>query len=240
MASLINTCARLELEVVDAAARLEALRPEWAALWRRCPAATVFQSPEWLLPWWRHLGEGALAALALRVDGRLRALAPLYIRTADDGRRRAALLGEGVSDTLDVLAEPPLERMAAAETLAWLAREWRRWDDCELQPLRAGSPLLEAREEALSGEVAEREPCPVLMLSKGATELEDCIPAPMFRNLAYYMRRARTAGEVSFERADAATLNPIFGSFLHLHSARWAEQGLPGALADRSRKNPET
>ena len=29
-------------------------------LWRRAPAATPFQSPAWLIPWWRHFGSGEL------------------------------------------------------------------------------------------------------------------------------------------------------------------------------------
>ena len=35
---------------------LERLREEWLALWRRSPSATPFQSPMWLLPWWRAFG----------------------------------------------------------------------------------------------------------------------------------------------------------------------------------------
>ena len=38
--------------LVEDEAGLEALAPEWWELWRRCPAATPFQSRAWLLPWW--------------------------------------------------------------------------------------------------------------------------------------------------------------------------------------------
>jgi hypothetical protein len=37
-----------EITTMDA---LERLRWEWSELWTRSPAATPFQSPEWLLPW---------------------------------------------------------------------------------------------------------------------------------------------------------------------------------------------
>lgn len=230
---MINSTAQVELEVVDAAARLEALRPEWSALWRRCPTATVFQSPEWLLPWWRHLGEGALATLALREEGRLCALIPLFIRAGDDGKRRAALLGEGISDTLDVLAEPGREALAASALLAWLARERRRWDDCVLPSLRAKSPLLEANGGSFVSEEFECDPCPVLVLPGAEHGPREVIPAPMRKNLDYYARRARTAGEVRFERADAANFAELFGALLHLHAARWEARRLPGVLADR-------
>ncbi len=39
---------------------LDALRREWRLLWQRCPTATPFQSPDWLIPWWRRYGDGRL------------------------------------------------------------------------------------------------------------------------------------------------------------------------------------
>ena len=65
---------------------LDRLRPEWEALWRAVPEATPFQSPAWLIPWWRHVGEGALLVLALRAAGRL-VRSP---STATSGRRAAS------------------------------------------------------------------------------------------------------------------------------------------------------
>jgi len=43
----------LEVEEVTTSAEVEALAPAWDDLWRRAPGATPFQSPAWLLPWWR-------------------------------------------------------------------------------------------------------------------------------------------------------------------------------------------
>ena len=62
-----NRSCLFEIEELTATPELEALAPEWDALWERLPAATPFQSPAWLLPWWRHCsGGGKLWALALR------------------------------------------------------------------------------------------------------------------------------------------------------------------------------
>ncbi len=62
-------------------AALRGLRPEWEALWRRAAAAaTPFQSPAWLLPWWGAFGTGRPRAAALRGgDWRLLGLLPLYL-----------------------------------------------------------------------------------------------------------------------------------------------------------------
>src|ERR1051326_4402630 len=71
-AFLIEEC-RLDTE-------LPALESEWYMLWAECPHATPFQSPEWLIPWWNHLGQGELWILAVRRDNRLVGLAPLLIQ----------------------------------------------------------------------------------------------------------------------------------------------------------------
>jgi CelD/BcsL family acetyltransferase involved in cellulose biosynthesis len=46
----------------------------------RLPGATPFQHPDWLLPWWRHIGGGVLFVIAIQDGGEL---APFYVH-ADD------------------------------------------------------------------------------------------------------------------------------------------------------------
>ena len=94
----------LPLEVVTTTAGLEGLAPEWTALWQRAPAATPFQSPEWLLPWWRHFGNDAPRVLCVRAGGRLVGLLPLYLLRAPDCSKLLPL-GIAVSDYLDGLFE---------------------------------------------------------------------------------------------------------------------------------------
>src|SRR5207253_426036 len=59
-APLVEEVTRLDV--------LERLAPEWEALWRALPRPTPFQSPAWLITWWRHLGQGRLWTLALRTS----------------------------------------------------------------------------------------------------------------------------------------------------------------------------
>ena len=40
----------LTTQTLDTIADLVRLLPQWWALWDRCPSATPFQSPAWLLP----------------------------------------------------------------------------------------------------------------------------------------------------------------------------------------------
>jgi glycosyltransferase involved in cell wall biosynthesis len=52
---------------IDSLRGLEALHAEWVRLWARARGATPFQSPAWLLAWWRQFGEGRLLTLTCRV-----------------------------------------------------------------------------------------------------------------------------------------------------------------------------
>jgi CelD/BcsL family acetyltransferase involved in cellulose biosynthesis len=194
------------IELIDSDAALEALAPEWAALWDRCPAATPFQSPEWLLAWWKAFHPGRLAAAALRRGGRLAGLAPLYI----DGRT-ARPIGISVSDYLDVLLEPGLPAEALPRMLECSAGAG--WDLCEWPDLPEVSPLVDAR-------AAASQVCPVAPLPAR--------PAPgLLHNLRRYRERLEQTGEIVFETArDTAGLDDLF----RLHRARWASRGAAGVL----------
>ena len=62
---------RLKVEEIADRAGLEALRADWLDLWQRVPTATPFQSPAWLVPWWRVFDDGKLITLALRAGDQL-------------------------------------------------------------------------------------------------------------------------------------------------------------------------
>jgi CelD/BcsL family acetyltransferase involved in cellulose biosynthesis len=178
-------------ERLETLADLEALRPEWQHLWHRCPIATPFQSPEWIIPWWRHYGEGELFAFALRQAGRLVAVAPVYVYSdSADPTRRVFLLGTGNSDYLDLLAEENRAEAAVAFVLAQLARHRQAWDVCDFQQLPPGSALLEASLPAgWRDERRIEEWCPVLSLRRA-----DEKPPEMWRQARYSRRRAAKSG----------------------------------------------
>src|SRR3712207_9392044 len=102
---------RPRVEVIDNLAELERLRPAWMALWHQARGATPFQSPDWLIPWWRHIGEGELLTIAVfdEAEGRLVGFAPLYLYAQASGERVVFPLGIATTDYLDALAEPGWE-----------------------------------------------------------------------------------------------------------------------------------
>src|SRR5579884_3684377 len=117
---------------------------EWTALIDRCVSATPFQRPEWLLPWWRQFGSGEMAVLAFRAHGRLVGHLPAFIHHWE-GCRRVTLIGNGITDYLDLAAEPEYADECARLAFQWLWRHRERWDLCDWQDLRADSPLLTVR-----------------------------------------------------------------------------------------------
>ncbi|MGC0403226.1 hypothetical protein RKD27_005870 [Streptomyces sp. SAI-126] len=100
------------------------LGPEWAGLYRRCEAATPFQSHAWLHSWWLSYGRpGRLRLVLVRHEGELVAAAPL-MRV---GRPVPSLvpLGGAISDYGDVLLDDACDEEAVAALTGGLARAAR-------------------------------------------------------------------------------------------------------------------
>lgn len=211
-----------------------ALATEWWDLWQRCPGAMPFHSPGWALAWWRQFGAGGLWAITLRESGgRLVGVAPLYLHGCD-GLRTVRLVGAGLSDYLDVLAEPGWEAALVHAVLAELAAHPERWDRAEFQQLPAGSPLLAAA-GAYAAETVYAEPCPVVPLA--ANECGDTAAASA-RLCANVVADARRLRRVAISACvDAATVENL-GVMLHelrrLHGARWERRGQRGVLGEQA------
>ena len=103
--------------ILDDTAGLEALVPDWDALWHRTPGATPFQSPHWLLPWWQAFGTGMPRVATWWEDGVLRGVLPAYLLAEADGMKLLPI-GAGTTDYLDALGE------AAGPCCR---RCWRKW-----------------------------------------------------------------------------------------------------------------
>src|SRR5690242_6842667 len=220
----------LILQAVRSADALEALRPAWRELHRRCPDATPFQSPEWLIPWWRSFGDGTLCTWTASSDGELVAVAPLYLWSSPERGRMLLLLGAGTSDYLDALCLPAHRARFATALLDVLRDE--RWDVCELAQLRKGSSLLHGALPTRLGESrTPDEACAVLRFAPGAS-LDTCIPKRVQQNLRYYRRRAERLGHVEAREVAPGDAEASFDRLVSLHGLRWSHRGAPGVLAD--------
>lgn len=199
-------------------AALEAIEPEWWELWRACPAATPFASPAWLRPWWDAFRPGRLATVAVRQDGRLAGLAPLWLEEGPLGRRLLPL-GLGITDHLDVLVHP--EALGAGAALVEAVLSLPGWDVWSLEELAPDAMALGLALPAT--EIADHGACQVLSLEG------EHIPSAKRRKLRMSLNRvARRDGQVS----EPTDLSRFLDDLIALHGARWRERGEGGVLDD--------
>jgi len=209
-----------EIESFD---ELDSIGADWLALWQSSPAATPFQSPDWIIPWWQHFGAGDLRVLVLLNEKRVVGIAPLFV-TADSQLR---LVGTGNTDYSDILAEHP---QCASVFFKYLCRN-RSWDEMEFENLRRESPLLiTSTSPDVSEYVEEQDVCPVLCLPPSANDFTDKLPHQLQHNLSYYRRKLANAGEVKIEQASENNFVELFEALLSLHEARWQMNNLSGVL----------
>jgi CelD/BcsL family acetyltransferase involved in cellulose biosynthesis len=225
---LLKTRPGLGLETIATAPALEDLVPEWSALWTRHPSATPFQAPQWLVPWWKHLGGGQLKVLALRAEGRLRGVAPFFLWGPDAARRTLSLLGAGITDYLDVLVESEAAEEAPSAIADHLAAGGGTWARCDFDQLPADSVLLDLPDHPeWARTVGGAAPCPVLRLAAGW----ESVPARQRRNIRRSMGHARRQGAVEITRAEPESLDSFLADLFRLHGARWTARGASGVLA---------
>lgn len=208
---------QIEICVTTSNAELEALAPEWQALWAAAEQASAFTSPGWLLAWWRHLGGGPLRVFTARSGGRLVGVLPMFVY-ANAGVARLLPLGISVSDRFDLLTAPGWSGPVATALAARLSDPAGGWDCCELHEASPSSPLRRFASASFVQSVS-----PVLDLKRYAT-------LPARSGARRRLTRARQAAEVAgltLDRPGPEALDALF----RLHAAQWAKHGEPGVLA---------
>ena len=153
----------IEVDVLADVDALAAIEEDWSRLWSSDLRSTPFQSPAWLLPWWRHVGQGELLTFAARgrSSGALVGLLPAYVYRDVSGTRQLFPIGIATTDYLDVLAAPDCARAVTRAIFDRVSTLADRWDVAEFPQLRADSPLTSKRfadHVARRGERGRAEP----------------------------------------------------------------------------------
>jgi CelD/BcsL family acetyltransferase involved in cellulose biosynthesis len=227
------SASAIRTQLITSEPALLALRTEWDALWRRCPWSTPFQSPEWQIAWWRHLGGGELRIIALRHGERLVGLAPLFLYGPSDAPRRLALIGSGISDYDDVLLEPE-HATSGMDAIFGQIAAWRtEWSSCAFPELRKDSPLLHARvPQTLRAHVAPSSTCPVLPMAESFEALERDMGHTHRIKLRQCQRRLERAGGATLELASDHDVHALLDALVQLNERRWRERTEHGVLDD--------
>lgn len=212
-------------------AGLAALADPWRALWRACPAATPFQSPDWLIPWWAAFHPGQLRTAAVFDGEALVALAPLYLETGPLGRRLLPV-GIGISDYLDLLVHPA--RPDAGAALAGAIGALDDWEILSLEELAPGAAALAlpAPPGALDAGTEAQTACPVLALPGGPDPFRAAVPSDKRRHVRLAYNRAARREGFRLEAVAPADIPGFLEDLYRLHGARWRERGEPGVLDD--------
>jgi CelD/BcsL family acetyltransferase involved in cellulose biosynthesis len=219
--------------IIRDAPGLSEIAPAWNALWNRAAGATPFQSPLWLIPWWRAFEPGELFTIAVwRQSRSLVGLAPLYLETGPLGRRLLPL-GISLSDYLDVLIDPEWFEPAARALGSQLTAADAPWDSCELGELAPEANALRLPCPAdWRNSTDPSQTCPVLNLPDDEEGLRSVLPRRKVRNVRMAWNRARRRGMVKIRTAHRETAHRLLCDFIRLHQARRQRLGESGMFAD--------
>lgn len=202
---------------------LAAIEDEWWRLWHAAEGATPFQSPAWLIPWWEHFAPGDLCTIAVRREGRLVGLAPIYREDGPYGRRLLPL-GISLSDYLDVLLDPSATAWAG-DALAEAAPRCGAWDVWSLEHLEPTAAALRMPQPpGCDGHVRAQETCPVLRIAE--------VPAGKRRKVRMAAHRAERRGGAHIEAADPDRLDAMLDHIFALHTERRRAEGGAGLMSD--------
>ncbi|MGE5537442.1 MAG: GNAT family N-acetyltransferase [Gemmatimonas sp.] len=222
----------LTVDVVTDIRTLVTVEPAWWSLWHRSRVATPFQSPAWLIPWWRAFAPGELFVVVVWHKGRLLGLAPLYVDAAF-GNMRLLPLGISISDYVDILADGAWERAVLEALGSFLATCPTLWNVCELPDLPGDALALRLPCPAGCDEsVTRSSACPVLALADDDNAFELAVPPRKRRDIRMARHRAERRGGIAIARADGNSAGGAVENLFRLHRARWENRGQPGVLAD--------
>lgn len=217
----------IRCSVIDDAEELAALAPEWWRLWERSPTATPFQSPAWLISWWRAFAPGRLQSVAAWEGESLVGLAPFYA----EGERLLPL-GISVSDYLDVLMEPERADAVGEALVGFFGRfgAWRSWELSDLAPEALGLRLRPP--PGCNDDCSPQTLCLAMPLPKSPDEVRQKISPKSRRAIAQAHNRAARRGKVTLQRLSEGTPDEAFQLLARLHEACWRRRDRPGVLAD--------
>ncbi|MCW5251774.1 GNAT family N-acetyltransferase [Streptomyces sp. SHP 1-2] len=213
-------------ELVTDAGDFAALAPDWRRLYRRCAAATPFQSHAWLHSWWLSYGRpGRLRLLLVRDGPDLVAAAPL-MRVH---RPLPALvpLGGALCDHGDVLLDDGRGPAAAAALAGALSRA-ARTALVDLREVRPGAAA-EALHEHWRGPRRVRDDS--LCLELPAVPMDALIarlPAARARQRARAQLRRLDALGVKSRPVLPEETGEAVRRLLELHRLQWRDRGVTG------------
>ena len=214
-------------------AELRAIADEWRGLYSRCPGATPFQHPEWVISWAETFSPERIRVVEVRSGSMLVGLAPFLIYPRGEERVLAFMAG-GVSDYLDLLVDPQYENAKSCERSSRRFRELDSWTTLDLTDLPANSVL--HRTHAGTSwplRMISARACQFLQPAKNYCNIS---PSGSARICVRPTRESKEPAARLVEVATPETLTEFLEDLFRLHASRWGRAGQPGVLADEKVK----
>lgn len=224
-----------------------------AADWRKIADRQPFLGPEWLITWWRHLGQGdpqdakapQLAVLAVHDEGELVALAPWYVEHSLLHGRTLRFLGAGsvCSDYQTIACRAGSEQQAVSAIAEWLSGSRGRnarsgWDLLLLDAVNLADQRLAQllSELELRGAITSARPagnCWRIALPGSWEEYLTQLSKTNRKRARRLDRNYLQPGRAQLKRVlTPAELNEGFRVLVDLHTKRWQSRGEPGIFAE--------
>ncbi|GAA4056401.1 GNAT family N-acetyltransferase [Nonomuraea soli] len=206
--------------------QLQALKPEWDALYLRCPMATPFQSHSWVSSWWRHYGGHEQLFVLLVTDDSTQGLRGVLALTRSNrwGCRVLRPVAAPLTDYTDILLDP-LDPGALAQTAADALLRTRGWDAMDFPEVRPGSAL----ESMLAcwprrHWTMDASAC-LSMPARPLTEQLACLSGRNASNLRRALRKVDGLG-VHVSHVGAEQVPAAMEQLLELHARQWAGRAI--------------
>jgi CelD/BcsL family acetyltransferase involved in cellulose biosynthesis len=200
---------------VETHERFEEVATDWDDLADRAKAAPWLR-PGWIARWWKAFGNGRPHVIALREDGRLTGVLPLY-------ERRGALLSPtnwhtpefgAVTESGDAteLAIALLAQRPRRIQLGWLEKSKAGFDECRRTAEGAGYRLI----------VRTLERSPYVDTSEGWDRYEASLSSKLLRELRRRRRALEARGALTFEVSNGTErLDELLDEGFRIEGAAW-------------------
>lgn len=218
-----------EYKLITTIDELIGFQPVWQRLWRLDPRSSPFQSPQWLVPWWRQFGNQHLCSVAISRGAEPVGFLPFYIFYDPKSDQHQLLpIGVGTTDYLDGIFAPECSPEGIAGAIDTLCESFHHDVLC--------APQLPAHSRLLAAFGRSRGPRTFVSTSDACSRMAAVsiaeLPQKIRRNAMYYRNRAQRRGTLELVQANDSNCLEIFEKLRSLHAARWKNCGEEGVFAD--------
>jgi CelD/BcsL family acetyltransferase involved in cellulose biosynthesis len=223
-------------ELATEFSRLEELSAAWKRWVQQDPAATFFQSWEWVRAFWKaHGAEYSLCSVIVHEGDRPVGVLPLMRKG-----RRIVFLATSDSDYNDFVCEEGFAIEVLESALDFMLRSELAWTCLELDKIPAHSKMFR-NAKAVSPAIKRRLklvyrcPSPAVVVDEGGSVLDDLMrKEQVVRN----HKRLRKLGAVTLRHVDnREEAREHLGRFFRQHVARWAMVNGRSQFADAEARN---